>query len=71
MVNIMRVLSQGEIDNLLSGLLQDSSVLPVGGAALSDDATPSFSDTTATVEPEMTMFERLLAKSRENQENQS
>jgi len=61
----MRVLSQGEIDNLLSGLLKDSSVLPETGAAAVSAASPAFSDSSADTQPEMTMFERLLAKSKE------
>ncbi|MCL2634289.1 MAG: hypothetical protein FWD34_07245 [Oscillospiraceae bacterium] len=65
----MRVLSQSEIDNLLSGMLNDTSVLPGDSGEKSADGSLSFSDTTAAVEPEMTMFERLLLKSKEAQGN--
>jgi cytochrome c1 len=40
----MRVLSQGEIDGLLKGMLKDSSVLPTESESAATANTPAFSD---------------------------
>jgi len=40
----MRVLSQGEIDGLLKGMLTDSSVLPTESESAASANAPAFSD---------------------------